>query len=106
MTGPDGDSHGAPAVDPPISLEFSDAFTDADGTPVADMPVNTVTVQTDRARRRNSGEVRSALESRKDMERWVSTGTREGCNRQSPKMDVLLGPERGMSFRESRSSSS
>ncbi len=45
MTGPDGDSHGAPAVDPPISLEFTDAFTDADGTPVADMPVNTVTVQ-------------------------------------------------------------
>src|SRR5436309_14254209 len=47
MTGPEGVSWGRwkiSAVDPPTSLEFTDAFTDADGTPIADMPVSTFRV--------------------------------------------------------------
>src|SRR5215216_3255019 len=38
MTGPEGDTHrgvwGVTAVDPPTSLEFTDAFADTDGTPI------------------------------------------------------------------------
>jgi uncharacterized protein YndB with AHSA1/START domain len=49
MTGPEGDrSWGTwriTAVDPPTSLEFTDAFAAADGTPIGNMPVSTVRVQ-------------------------------------------------------------
>ena len=41
MTGPDGDRHHGvwrvTAVDPPTSLEFTDAFAETDGTSIADM---------------------------------------------------------------------
>jgi hypothetical protein len=30
------------AVHPPTSLEFTDAFAETDGTPIADMPVSTM----------------------------------------------------------------
>lgn len=49
MTGPEGDVHHGlrriTAVGSPTSLEFTDAFADEDGAPIADMPVSTVTVQ-------------------------------------------------------------
>jgi uncharacterized protein YndB with AHSA1/START domain len=48
MTGPEGDTRGmwrVTAVDPPTSLEFTDAFADADGAPIADMPGSRVRVR-------------------------------------------------------------
>jgi len=96
MTGPEGERHGGmwrvTAVGPPALVEFSDFFVDADGTPIADMPVNRVRV---RLTERDSGtrmEMRSQFESREDLEKWSSTGTREGQQQAIAQMDVLLGP--------------
>lgn len=94
MTGPEGNRWGGmwrvTAVDPPASLEFTDVFANADGTPNADMPVSRVSVQ---LTERDSGtrmEMRSKFESRQDMEKWESTGTREGLQQAIAQMDPLL----------------
>ncbi len=95
MTGPEGDrSWGiwrVTAVDRPTSLQFTDAFADTDGTPLADMPVSAVRVRlTDRdgGTRR---EVRSTFESREDMEQRLSMGEIEGLRAAVGQMDALLG---------------
>jgi uncharacterized protein YndB with AHSA1/START domain len=95
MTGPEGDmSWGTwrvSVVDPPSSLEFIDAFADANGTPIADMPVTKVTV---RLTERGAGtrmEMHAAFESRADMEKWVRMGTVEGLQAAVAQMDALLG---------------
>jgi uncharacterized protein YndB with AHSA1/START domain len=94
MTGPEGDTHHGiwrvTAVDPPTSLEFTDAFADRDGAPIADMPVSTVSV---RLTERDGGtrmEMRSKFESREDLEKWLLTGTHEGQRQAVSQMDVLL----------------
>ena len=94
MTGPEGDrSWGTwrvTAVDPPTSLEFTDAFADTDGTPIADMPVHTVTV---RLTERDGGtrmEMHETFESREDMEKLVDTGLVDGRRQAVSQMDVLL----------------
>ena len=94
MTGPEGDTHHGvwrvTAVDPPTSLEFTDAFAEPDGTPIADMPVSTVTV---RLIERESGtrmKMRLAFESRADMEKLVSTGVVDGLQEAVGQMDALL----------------
>jgi uncharacterized protein YndB with AHSA1/START domain len=94
MTGPEGDtSRGmwrVTAVDPPTSLEFTDAFADADGTPIADMPTHWVTV---RLIERDGGtrmEMHSRFESREDMERLVDMGMVEGLQQAVSQMDALL----------------
>jgi uncharacterized protein YndB with AHSA1/START domain len=94
MTGPEGDTWGmwrVTAVDPPTSLEFTDAFADTDGTPITDMPVNRVKV---RLTERDGGtrmEMRLAFESREDMEKIVAMGTVEGLAQAAGQMDALLG---------------
>ena len=94
MTSPEGDIHHGlwriTAVAPPTSLEFTDAFADEDGTPIADMPVSTVTVQ---LTERNAGtrmEMRLMLESREDMEKLLSTGVVEGLRQAVGQMDAML----------------
>ena len=94
MTGPDGGrSHGVwrmTAVDPPTSLEFTDVFANADGTPISDMPVTKVSVQ---LTERDSGtrmETRQRFQSREDLEKWLDTGTLEGQQQAIAQMDVLL----------------
>jgi uncharacterized protein YndB with AHSA1/START domain len=94
MTGPEGDSHrGAwrvTAVDPPRSLEFTDAFADQDGTPIADMPVSMISVSLINRDGGTRMEIRMAFESREDMEKVVSTGTVEGLQQAVGQMDALL----------------
>ena len=94
MTGPEGDTHHGvwrvTAVDPPTSLEFTDAFAEPDGMPIADMPVSTVSV---RLIERESGtrmKMRLAFESRADMEKLVSTGVVDGLQEAVGQMDALL----------------
>jgi uncharacterized protein YndB with AHSA1/START domain len=93
MTGPDGAMWGAwrvRAVDPPTSLEFTDAFADPDGTPVADMPVFTVTV---RLTERDGGtrmEMLLRFESGEDMATMVNMGTVEGLQQAVGQIDGLL----------------
>ena len=94
MTGPEGDQHWGmwrvTSVDPPTSLQFTDAFADPDGTPLEDAPVSEISI---RLLEREGGtrmEMRSSFESRGDMEKWVSTGTLEGWQQAISQMDVLL----------------
>ena len=94
MTGSDGGrSHGVwrmTAVDPPASLEFTDVFAEADGTPITDLPATRVSVQ---LTERDSGtrmELRQKFESREDLEKWLDTGTLEGQQHAIAQMDVLL----------------
>jgi uncharacterized protein YndB with AHSA1/START domain len=93
MTGPDRATWGAwrvTAVDPPTSLEFTDAFVDQDGRRIADMPVHTVRV---RLAERGGGtriEMHLTFESREDMEKLMSTGIVEGLRQAVGQIDALL----------------
>jgi len=94
MTGPEGGrSHGmwrVTAVDPPTSLQFTDAFADTDGTPVADMPVSRVSVELTGRDGGTRMEMQSAFESREDMEKVVSMGAVEGLQQAVSQMDGVL----------------
>jgi uncharacterized protein YndB with AHSA1/START domain len=94
MSGPEGDVHHGlwriTAVGSPTSLEFTDAFADEDGTPIADMPVSTVTVQLTERDGGTRMEMRLMLESREDMERLLSTGVVDGLRQAVGQMDALL----------------
>jgi uncharacterized protein YndB with AHSA1/START domain len=94
MTGPEGDKHHGmwrvTAVDPPTSLRFEDVFADTDGTPVADMPVSTVRVDLTGRDGGTRMEMRSAFESREDMDKVVETGTVEGLRQAVSQMDSLV----------------
>jgi uncharacterized protein YndB with AHSA1/START domain len=94
MTGPEGDtSRGVwrvTAVDPPTSLEFTDAFADADGTPTADMPAHALRI---RLSERDGGtrmEMHSTFDSREDMDKLVNMGMVEGLQQAVSQMDALL----------------
>jgi uncharacterized protein YndB with AHSA1/START domain len=95
MTGPEGDrSWGTwriTAVDPPTSLEFTDAFAAADGTPIGNMPVSTVRVQLTARDGGTRMELQSTFASREDMERRVGMGEVEGLRAAVSQMDALLG---------------
>jgi uncharacterized protein YndB with AHSA1/START domain len=99
MNGPDGDPHHGlwtvAAVDPPNSLEFTDAFAEPDGTPTADMPASTITVRLTDREAGTRMEMRVMFESREDMEKWVSTGSDEGVREAVGQMDALLGGHDG-----------
>lgn len=93
MTGPDGDtSRGIwriTAVDPPTSLEYTDAFANPDWAQIDDMPVSRVTVRlTEREGTRM--EMQMALESREDLEKLLSTGAVQGLREAVSQVDALL----------------
>ena len=96
MTSPEGEVHEGlwrvTAVDPPVGLQFDDVFVDANGEPITDLPVTRVSIQ---LLERDGGTrmvMRTQLESREDLERWLSTGTREGTVQAVAQMDELLRP--------------
>jgi uncharacterized protein YndB with AHSA1/START domain len=94
MTGPDGDTHHGvwtvTAVDPPSSLEFTDAFAETDGTPIADMPASTIQVRLVDREGGTRMEMRAMFESREDMDEWVTTGSVEGMQEAVGQIDALL----------------
>lgn len=94
MTGPDGDSSWGvwriTAVASPTALEFTDAFAEPGGTPVADMPASEVTVRLTESEGGTRMEMRSRFESREDMEQRLSMGEIEGLRQAIGQMDALL----------------
>src|SRR5215211_4452750 len=72
MTGPDGEKYRGwwrvTAVNRPKSLEFVDGFADQDGKPNAEMPTSTVQVQLLERAGGTRMELRSAFDSREQME--------------------------------------
>jgi len=92
MTGPNGSMRGrwcVTAVDPPTSLEFTDAFAGPDGGQIADTPF-AVSV---RLTARDTGtrmEMHLAFDRRDDMEKLLSTGIVEGLRQAVGQIDALL----------------
>jgi uncharacterized protein YndB with AHSA1/START domain len=78
------------SVDPPTSLQFTDAFADADGAPLEDWPVSETAV---RLLEREGGtrmELRMSFETREDMDRILDLGAVEGLRQAVGQMDGLL----------------
>jgi uncharacterized protein YndB with AHSA1/START domain len=93
MTGPEGPMWGVwrvTAVDPPTSLEFTNAFADPDGMPVADMPLFTATVRLTERDRSTRMEMRLRFESGEEMETMVNMGTVGGLQQAVGQIDGLL----------------
>jgi uncharacterized protein YndB with AHSA1/START domain len=93
MTGPEGDTRGAwrvTAVDPPTSLQFTDAFADTDGAPITDMPLTTVSVRLTERDGRTRMKMQLAFESREDLEKLVKMGTVEGLREAVGQIDAIL----------------
>ena len=78
------------AVDPPTSLEYTDLFADADGAPVANMPVSSGRVRLTEREGGTRMEMRLTLVSREDLEKLLSTGVVEGLRQAIGQMDALL----------------
>ncbi|MGH2886074.1 MAG: SRPBCC family protein [Solirubrobacteraceae bacterium] len=92
MTGPNGAMRGTwrvATVDPPRSLEFTDAFAGPNGRPIADLPVK-VAVGLTECETGTRMEMHLAFESREDMEKLMSTGIVEGLRRALGQIDALL----------------
>lgn len=96
MTGPEGEKHTGTwrviAVDPPVRLQFDDVYADADGAPSTALPTTRVSIQ---LLERDGGTrmvMRSRFASREDLDKWLSTGTREGLEQAIAQMDELLRP--------------
>lgn len=77
-------------MDPPVSLRFDDVFADADWRPVAGRPVTRVDIQLVERDDGTRMVLHAAFTSRRDLEQWLSTGTREGLTRAVAQMDDLL----------------
>ena len=95
MTSPEGEKYRGwwqvTSVDPPKSLEFTDGFADQDGKPNLEMPISRVHMQLVEHDGGTRMEVRSAFESREDMERLVvSMEMEEGLRLSVGQMDALL----------------
>jgi uncharacterized protein YndB with AHSA1/START domain len=94
MTGPEGDQlrgwWRVTSVDPPMSLEFTDGFADDDGTPNEEMPVITVQVRLSERDGSTRMEIRSAYDSRDEMDKLIEMGAVEGLQQSVGQMDGLL----------------
>jgi uncharacterized protein YndB with AHSA1/START domain len=94
MTGPEGDKPRGywrvTAVEPPRSLELVDGFAHDDGTPNPDLPTTTMRMQLTERDGGTRMVVRSAFESREQMEQLVNMGMAEGIREAAGQMDALL----------------
>jgi uncharacterized protein YndB with AHSA1/START domain len=96
MTGPEGDQHWGmwrvTSVDPPTSLQFTDAFAASDGSPLEDAPVSEIRVRLLKHEGGTRMEMRMSFETREGMERIVDMGTVEALKQGVGQMDGLLAP--------------
>ncbi|MFE0802937.1 SRPBCC domain-containing protein [Streptomyces sp. NPDC058812] len=94
MTGPEGDKHRGwwriASVDAPTSLEFTDGFADADGVPSADLPTTTTRVTLTERDGGTRMEMRSAFDTREQMDQLAKMGMEEGLREAVGQMDGLL----------------
>ncbi|MBU6535417.1 SRPBCC family protein [Streptomyces mayonensis] len=94
MTGPEDEKYRGwwrvATVDPPASLEFTDGFADEQGVPDAAMPTTTNRVTLTARDGGTRMEMRSAFDSREQMERLMTMGMDEGLREAVGQMDDLL----------------
>jgi uncharacterized protein YndB with AHSA1/START domain len=97
MTGPEGEPHRGiwrvTSVDPPTSLQFTDAFADSDGAPIEDSHLSEISVRLLEHEGGTRMEIRMTFETREDMEQIVDLGTVEGLTQAVNQMDGLLAPD-------------
>lgn len=92
MTGPNGTMRGEwriAVVEPPTSLEFTDAFAGPDGRRIADVPFRVKVRLTEREPGTRM-EMHLTFASRADMEKLLSTGIAEGLRQAAGQIDALL----------------
>jgi uncharacterized protein YndB with AHSA1/START domain len=96
MTGPDGElSRGwwlVTAVDPPRSLEFTDGWANADGTPNTERPTTAVQMRLTEHSGVTQMELRFVFESREHMDELERWGAFEVFPQSVGQMDALLQP--------------
>ena len=96
MTGPDGEtSRGwwrVTAVDPPRSLEFTDGWANADGTPDTERPTTAVQMRLSEAGGVTRMKLHFAFESREHMDQLERWGAFEVFPQSVGQMDALLQP--------------
>lgn len=94
MTGPDGDKPRGwwrvTDVEPPTSLEFTDGFANPDGTPNAELPTMTVQVRLSEHGGGTRMVMRSAFDSREQMEQLLGMGMEEGLRQAVGQIDAIL----------------
>ena len=94
MTGPEGDQHWGrwriTSVDPPRSVQFTDACADSDGTPLEDSPLSEISIRLLEHERGTRMEMRVTYETREDMQLTVNRGTVEGWKQALGQTDRLL----------------
>ncbi|MEV0254531.1 SRPBCC domain-containing protein [Streptomyces sp. NPDC050732] len=94
MTGPEGEKHRGwwriTAIEPPTSLDFTDGFADQDGKPAADLPVSTVRMRLTEHAGGTRMELRSAFDSREQMDQLLNMGMVDGLTEAVGQMDALL----------------
>ena len=94
MTGPTGDrSHGywdVLEVEPPPRILLRDGCA-ADGTPITDMPINTIRVGIEEvAQGRTRMSIEIVFPSTEAMEQVLAMGTEEGLNQAVSQIDAIL----------------
>jgi uncharacterized protein YndB with AHSA1/START domain len=98
MTGPEGDqSRGYWEVlesEAPHRLVFRDGFANADGTPNADMPINTAQVRIeDIGQGRTRMSLQSVFPSAEAMEQILGMGMEEGLTQAVGQIDAILAED-------------
>ena len=98
MTGPAGDqSHGywdVLEVEPPRRILFRAGFANADGTPNADMPINTIRVGIEEvAQGRTRMSIEIVFPSTEAMEQVLAMGTEQGLSQAVSQIDAILAEE-------------
>ncbi len=78
------------SIDPPTSLEFTDGWSDADGTPNTEMPTNEVQIRLIEREGGTRMEMRSVFGSMEHMEQVLRMGAAEGLQQSVGQMDALL----------------
>ena len=94
MTGPEGDTHRGwwriDAVDPPSSLELTDGFAHADGSPNTELPTTTMAMELTENEPGTRMTMRSKFTSREQMQELIEMGMTEGLQEAVGQMDALL----------------
>jgi uncharacterized protein YndB with AHSA1/START domain len=98
MTGPEGDQPKGwweiTEADPPRRLAFRDGFSNDDGTPNTDMPVNTVNVTIEEV---GGGPTRMSIQSiyasTSAMEQQLAMGMEEGLTQAVDQIDAILAED-------------
>src|SRR5919198_1390782 len=95
MTGPEGNQYGGYweilEADAPHRLVFRDGFANADGTPNADMPLNTARVRIEEiGQGRTRMSIESIFPSAEAMEQVLAMGMEEGIKQAVGQIDAIL----------------